>query len=400
MNTLAISTRHVAFAGKSKVYFRILPININQSSAASSDGDLDQLPDLKFSEEWTAKNAHIECIAFSKDEKLIAVADSAHGLQIFEIQPSSGSRGVWHPLFNSNSYKRLIKLQFTSDGSYLTLLDKQGDIFALRISSDHQNVSKIRKLMGHTSFISNYVACSKLNQIISCDRDEKIRISNFPDGYVIQGFKLGHTESVISVALIETSTKDKQDNVQENRYLLSISVTGVLILWDFLKPISGTETSFLKKRNVKNILSEEVKEAEIQSMKVCLMEGNILVAVTFTGFKKVCIFKISIPSHDIQLVQEVEADSDMLIIEWNEGHGHSITPLLIVYMPQVPSVKWWKPESTILSENDICNFSEEMRDDMKALGEVHKPSSSVPMRKRQTNFEDNLHVYPDQQKSS
>lgn len=57
-------------------------------------------------------------------------------------------------------------------------------------------------------------------QIISCDRDEKIRVSNFPDAFVIQGFKLGHTESLINAACLEL----KDNNGDRKVYLISVSL--------------------------------------------------------------------------------------------------------------------------------------------------------------------------------
>jgi len=39
--------------------------------------------------------------------------------------------------------------------------------------------------------------------IVTCDRDEKIRISSYPDGYNIRVFCLGHTQFVISLAYDE-----------------------------------------------------------------------------------------------------------------------------------------------------------------------------------------------------
>ena len=36
--------------------------------------------------------------------------------------------------------------------------------------------------------------------VITCDRDEKIRVSNFPNSYNIESFCLGHTELVIIVS--------------------------------------------------------------------------------------------------------------------------------------------------------------------------------------------------------
>ena len=63
--------------------------------------------------------------------------------------------------------------------------------------------------------------CGKF--IITCDRDEKIRISHYPNAYNIHNFCLGHTDFVTSISLY-------QDN-----YLISGSGDGTLRLWNYLK---------------------------------------------------------------------------------------------------------------------------------------------------------------------
>jgi len=273
---LGISNDYVVFAGKSGVYFRTLsaspsdPSGNGETGTSNSNGATTSYPSVVFPEDWKAKNCHIECISVSTNGKLLAIADSLHGLAMFERRDGSeGSKFV--PLFTGTSEKRIIKLQFTDDSQYLTYLDKQGDIFAIRISTDHQHISKMKKIMGHTSFISDFITRVQNQQIISCDRDEKIRVSKFPDAFIIQGFKLGHTESVISMVLIE-----------QNGYLLSTSVFGSVILWDFNKPVSGTTTEFLTKWNFKEFLADIANE-EITLMKGCVNENVILLSVTCGG---------------------------------------------------------------------------------------------------------------------
>lgn len=70
------------------------------------------------------RDGHIECIAVSKDDTTVAVADSMHGLYLFELE--STEKQTWIQVFKGTSNKRVIKLQFTSDGQYITLL---GNIF-------------------------------------------------------------------------------------------------------------------------------------------------------------------------------------------------------------------------------------------------------------------------------
>jgi hypothetical protein len=40
------------------------------------------------------------------------------------------------------------------------------------------------------------------DRIITCDRDEKIRIAKFPDAHEIMDFKLGHKEAVVNISIV------------------------------------------------------------------------------------------------------------------------------------------------------------------------------------------------------
>ncbi len=59
---------------------------------------------------------------------------------------------------------------------------------------------------------------------------------------------------------------------------------GTLLLWDFGKPVIGTETDFLKKLNVKELLGEKMKEAEVKIMKAVFTGGKAYLGIIFTGY--------------------------------------------------------------------------------------------------------------------
>ena len=61
--------------------------------------------------------------------------------------------------------------------------------------------------------------------IITCDRDEKLRVSHFPNSYNIHNFCLGHTDFVTCLDMF-----NHDDNL-----MVSGSGDGTLKVWDFLK---------------------------------------------------------------------------------------------------------------------------------------------------------------------
>ena len=74
------------------------------------------------------------------------------------------------------------------------------------------------------------------NYIITSDRDEKIRVSKFPNSYNIQCYCLGHTDFVTSIQVVVHS--------REN-LLLSGSGDGSLRVWKYLE---GVEVSTNKEQ--------------------------------------------------------------------------------------------------------------------------------------------------------
>ena len=71
------------------------------------------------------------------------------------------------------------------------LLDVVIPFFTIIESEYHNNLSFLSSLK---------VVTDKM--VITCERDEKIRVSHFPNGYNINNFCLGHTEFVTCIALV------------------------------------------------------------------------------------------------------------------------------------------------------------------------------------------------------
>lgn len=59
--------------------------------------------------------------------------------------------------------------------------------------------------------------------IITSDRDEKIRVTHYPNSYNIHGFCLGHEEFVSSISLMP------------NKKLVSASGDGTIKVWNYLQ---------------------------------------------------------------------------------------------------------------------------------------------------------------------
>ena len=101
--------------------------------------------------------------------------------------------------------------------------DKSGDVLMFDVSSTRDTFTC---LLGHLSMLLDIIISPCGKYVITCDRDEKIRVSRFPNAYNIHTFCLGHTDFVTSLAIL--------NHTGEN-VLLSGSGDGTIRIWKYLE---------------------------------------------------------------------------------------------------------------------------------------------------------------------
>lgn len=110
----------------------------------------------------------------------------------------------------------------SSSSSFALISEKGGEVWAYPLPS----LSKTVKLLGHTSsVITDMTISPDGSRIVTADRDEKIRLTSFPDTSTIAGYCLGHTDVVTSVAFLSPSSCSSP-------LLLSAGWDHRLSLWD------------------------------------------------------------------------------------------------------------------------------------------------------------------------
>ncbi|GAX29554.1 tRNA (guanine-N(7)-)-methyltransferase subunit TRM82 [Fistulifera solaris] len=133
---------------------------------------------------------------------MYAVARSSKRLQIFRDKDLVVSYAT---------PKRVSSLCFASVGddqlsmTVVVVSDLAGDAIAYSVEEDPKDgkednknqETKCRLLLGHTASMLTKVLVHQ-NYIVTADRDEKIRVSYFPDTYRIHGYLLGHLAFVSS----------------------------------------------------------------------------------------------------------------------------------------------------------------------------------------------------------
>ncbi|KAL5479814.1 hypothetical protein EMCRGX_G023397 [Ephydatia muelleri] len=126
----------------------------------------------------------VVCLGFSPSGQLLAVCADDKALKIWRTQD-------WEPMGQRVIPKRATAVQFTDDEQYILVADKTGEV-ARYSTADLSAPGSV--LLGHSSIIVDMVLCKRL--VITCDRDEKVRASNYPNCYNIDRFYLGHTDFI------------------------------------------------------------------------------------------------------------------------------------------------------------------------------------------------------------
>lgn len=111
--------------------------------------------------------------------------------------------------------KRPTAVQLTKDESQVVVSDKSGDVYLYNI-----DLMSRQYLLGHVSMVLDLALSPSNSYLATCDRDEKVRISNFPNCYNVHQYCLGHTEFVSKACFVSDSL------------LASISGDKTLRLWD------------------------------------------------------------------------------------------------------------------------------------------------------------------------
>ncbi|XP_054283107.1 tRNA (guanine-N(7)-)-methyltransferase non-catalytic subunit wuho [Macrosteles quadrilineatus] len=176
------------------------------------------------------------------------------------------------------------KVRFTPVNNHLVVADKSGDVYLFQPQSDDNSGQLI---LGHLSLLLDILVTPDEQFIITCDRDEKIRVSSYPSGYNIVAFCLGHSEFVSALRLLP----------HDSKYLISTSGDGTIRFWNYLL---GKEETVC---NVSQIFGQDKGEGEEESESniaaitdaatTSLDSSTSLICVTVDNFNACLVYKCS-----------------------------------------------------------------------------------------------------------
>lgn len=145
---------------------------------------------------------YIRTLALSQKEGyLIGTTDSDKAAIIFKLDFSNPENCL--SLIKRQVFpKRPCAVSTTFDDSMLIVADKFGDVYSIPINSEPPVDEKaLVPILGHVSMLSDVLVAehNEKQYILTGDRDEHIRITNYPSTYVIKDWMFGHKEFVSSL---------------------------------------------------------------------------------------------------------------------------------------------------------------------------------------------------------
>lgn len=140
----------------------------------------------------------------------------------------------------------------------------------------------------------NQIHSSYSRYLITCDRDEKIRVTNYPATHLIETYCLGHTEYVSAISFLPTNSN----------HLVSVSGDKMLKLWNF---IDGTEVCEheLPAAGLKMIVRKI--DEHVSHVAVTLFEGPHLVIYEIVATNEETYVVKRLTEHNFEGCREISS---------------------------------------------------------------------------------------------
>lgn len=239
---------------------------------------------------------YIRTVELSEDgDILVLTTDSDKSLVIFKIDLRA--KNCLIQMKRQPLPKRPCAVSFSLDKKYVAVADKFGDVYNIPIDEQTPSQEKdLRPILGHVSMLVDIAICEQGGKsfILSADRDEHIRVSNYPKSYVIKGWLYGHSSFISSLHISSF----------DSSLLISGGGDDYLCLWNWYdeKLLSKVQLRNLVEPYLTNFhlpperfLSEDsIKEISISKILTChhpTTDSNLLF-VLCENVKAILVFKI------------------------------------------------------------------------------------------------------------
>ncbi|RVE54080.1 hypothetical protein evm_001203 [Chilo suppressalis] len=254
-----------------------------------------------------ARGLHVDYYNFTKHSYLdVPEKLNTHDDHICDITISSDSsylalittvskQLIIYNLPQLTEYKSFIlprsasKIRFSPNNINVLVADKSGDVLIYDFSKENSGT----KLLGHLSLLLDVLQTYDMKYIISCDRDEKIRVSCYPNTYNIQTYCLGHKEFVNHIEILPHNDK----------YITSSSGDGNVKFWDYVNgKLCYNINACLDVDNNElcELFSKRMDEEGVEVLNLPIVhyavtkfnKDSSLIAVTIHSFNKILIYTL------------------------------------------------------------------------------------------------------------
>ncbi|CCH41695.1 putative WD repeat-containing protein [Wickerhamomyces ciferrii] len=261
---------------------------------------------------------YIRTLKFSRNGKyLIGTTDSDKSVVIFEIDLSN-NENILKLIKRQPFPKRPSSITTSYDDSEILLGDKFGDVYSTKVDTQEARVvnSEAEPILGHVSMLTDVLIGKKNDEqfIFTADRDEHIKISKFPQSFIVKHWLFGH-EQFVSKLLIPSWNED---------LLISGGGDDYIFLWDWSKE----SNQLLDKFNISEIVEPYINESHLapsrfQNENNDLQETCISDIITIPGLPNIIavlveatnvVFLLKLESNKISLDKIIELDSKIISI--------------------------------------------------------------------------------------
>ncbi|CAN6674629.1 tRNA (guanine-N(7)-)-methyltransferase non-catalytic subunit Trm82p [Trichomonascus vanleenenianus] len=207
---------------------------------------------------YKAENSYFHRLRLSRSGKYLLALENA-GKEVHVIDAET-----METVSKRVMGKRPSSLDSASDDSALIVSDKFGDVYGLDMTSTEEllvenspNEHKVGPVVGHVSMVTDVALGEHEGRryVISADRDEHIRVSRYPQGFVVERWLFGHKEFVSRISTVPGLPE----------LLVSAGGDDFVALWNW------TTGEALAKYDLRGIISEYLTE-EHKPLKA---QGNL-----------------------------------------------------------------------------------------------------------------------------
>uniref|UniRef100_A0A6V7KR70 Uncharacterized protein n=1 Tax=Bracon brevicornis TaxID=1563983 RepID=A0A6V7KR70_9HYME len=259
----------------------------------------------------------ITSVTFSNDGSLFVVCANRKQLYLYSSKDNS-------LLSNRTLVRAASRVRFTPLNDVI-VADKSGDAYLFSTKKPDEPGELI---LGHLSMLLDILVTEDGKFVVTADRDEKIRISHFPNAYNIQAFCLGHKTFVSNISQIPGAED----------LLVSSGGDGDIKIWNFAEGKEVCSVSFMEhieenfiasiNEALKDMeLTEDVKNLPVKHMRIRKIGKNgnkTVVVLSFYGSGVYLIYELKVEGAEkkidikyLQTIQEKEEPLDITVVNEN-----------------------------------------------------------------------------------